>query len=100
VALRWSAGGARTQISGLRPATGDGSMDESTHRVARAGSARVGLGTTREEPVNMALSEIASREQWLAARRVLLTMEKEHTRAGDAIAVRRRTMPMVETTEP
>ena len=27
-------------------------------------------------------------------------MEKEHTRAGDAIGVRRRTMPMVEITEP
>ena len=37
--------------------------------------------------------EIVSPEQWEAAREELLVKEKEHTRAGDALAAKRRRMP-------
>ena len=44
----------------------------------------------------MELPEIVSREQWDKAREALLAKEKEHTRAGDALAAERRRLPMVE----
>jgi predicted dithiol-disulfide oxidoreductase (DUF899 family) len=44
----------------------------------------------------MSLPDIVSREEWLAARRELLTAEKEQTRQRDALATRRRNLPMVE----
>jgi predicted dithiol-disulfide oxidoreductase (DUF899 family) len=40
--------------------------------------------------------EIATREQWQAAREELLRREKEHTREGDALAKARRELPWVE----
>ncbi len=43
----------------------------------------------------MSLPEIASREEWLAARKELLTREKELTRLNDALNADRRRMPMV-----
>jgi predicted dithiol-disulfide oxidoreductase (DUF899 family) len=39
--------------------------------------------------------KIASREEWLAARGVLLEREKEHTRMGDELAQQRRELPWV-----
>jgi predicted dithiol-disulfide oxidoreductase (DUF899 family) len=48
----------------------------------------------------MALPEIASREEWLAARRQLLDDEKALMRRSDALATRRRQLPMVEVSEP
>jgi predicted dithiol-disulfide oxidoreductase (DUF899 family) len=36
-----------------------------------------------------------TREEWLAARRELLAAEKEHTRRGDELAVRRLELPWV-----
>jgi predicted dithiol-disulfide oxidoreductase (DUF899 family) len=47
----------------------------------------------------MALPRIASREEWLAARRDLLAKEKDLTRRRDALNVERRNLPMVEITE-
>jgi predicted dithiol-disulfide oxidoreductase (DUF899 family) len=47
----------------------------------------------------VSLPEIASREQWLAARKDLLTQEKELTRRRDALNVARRGLPMVEVTK-
>lgn len=44
----------------------------------------------------MELPRIASREQWLAARRELLAKEKELSRAQAALAEDRRRLPMVE----
>jgi predicted dithiol-disulfide oxidoreductase (DUF899 family) len=44
----------------------------------------------------MTVPTIVTREQWLTARRELLSLEKEHTRARDALAARRRALPMVE----
>jgi predicted dithiol-disulfide oxidoreductase (DUF899 family) len=38
-------------------------------------------------------SNIVSRQEWETARRQLLVKEKEHTRAGDALAAERRRMP-------
>ena len=38
---------------------------------------------------------ITTREEWLAARRQLLTREKEHTRLGDELARQRRELPWV-----
>jgi predicted dithiol-disulfide oxidoreductase (DUF899 family) len=43
----------------------------------------------------MSLPEIVSHQEWLAARRELLTREKEHTRARDALNTARRELPMV-----
>jgi predicted dithiol-disulfide oxidoreductase (DUF899 family) len=39
---------------------------------------------------------IVTRKQWLAQRATLLALEKEHTRAGDELARRRRELPWVE----
>jgi predicted dithiol-disulfide oxidoreductase (DUF899 family) len=47
----------------------------------------------------MNLPRIASREQWLEARKELLAKEKELTRARDALNVERRNLPMVEITK-
>lgn len=47
----------------------------------------------------MALPEVVSREEWLAARRELLAKEKELTAAQDALHAQRRRMPMVEVTD-
>jgi predicted dithiol-disulfide oxidoreductase (DUF899 family) len=44
----------------------------------------------------MSLPKIASRDEWLAARRELLAKEKELTRRRDALNVERRNQPMVE----
>lgn len=43
----------------------------------------------------MSLPEVVSREQWLVARKELLTKEKELTRARDKLNARRRRLPMV-----
>ena len=40
--------------------------------------------------------EAVSAEEWEAAREALLAEEKAHLRAGDALAARRRRLPMVE----
>jgi predicted dithiol-disulfide oxidoreductase (DUF899 family) len=39
--------------------------------------------------------KIGTREEWAAARQVLLTREKEHTRFGDELAEQRRELPWV-----
>ena len=44
----------------------------------------------------MSLPEVVSRDEWLAARKELLTKEKEATRARDALNAERRGLPMVE----
>jgi predicted dithiol-disulfide oxidoreductase (DUF899 family) len=43
----------------------------------------------------MAMPEVVSREEWLAARRRLLAEEKELTRRRDALNAERRRLPMV-----
>jgi predicted dithiol-disulfide oxidoreductase (DUF899 family) len=48
----------------------------------------------------MELPEIASREEWLAARKRVLVQEKEFTRARDALAAERRRLPMVRVDKP
>ncbi|MCG8915845.1 DUF899 domain-containing protein [Actinokineospora sp. PR83] len=42
------------------------------------------------------LPAVVDRATWTAEREALLVREKEHTRAGDAIAAARRRLPMVE----
>ena len=44
----------------------------------------------------MSLPEVVSRDEWLVARKALLTAEKELTRRRDALNADRRRMPMVE----
>jgi predicted dithiol-disulfide oxidoreductase (DUF899 family) len=44
----------------------------------------------------METHEIATREEWQAARAELLEREKEHTRTGDELARQRRSLPWVE----
>src|ERR1700755_699292 len=41
----------------------------------------------------MSNASIVSPQEWEAARQELLVKEKEHTRAGDALAAQRRRMP-------
>jgi predicted dithiol-disulfide oxidoreductase (DUF899 family) len=48
----------------------------------------------------MSLPEITSRDEWLAARKRLLTREKELTRARDALNSDRRRLPMVPMDKP
>jgi predicted dithiol-disulfide oxidoreductase (DUF899 family) len=43
----------------------------------------------------MTTNEIASHEEWLAARAALLEREKQHTRMGDELAKQRRELPWV-----
>ena len=43
----------------------------------------------------MALPDVATREQWLEARKRLLVLEKQATRERDALNVERRRLPMV-----
>ena len=47
----------------------------------------------------MSLPRIASREEWLAARKDLQAEEKALTRRRDALNIRRRELPMVEVTK-
>jgi predicted dithiol-disulfide oxidoreductase (DUF899 family) len=46
------------------------------------------------------LLTVASREEWLAARKALLEREKELTRARDALNAERRQLPVVRVTKP
>ena len=46
----------------------------------------------------MAMPEIVTNEEWVAARRALLQKEKEATRARDRLNTERRELPMVEVT--
>jgi predicted dithiol-disulfide oxidoreductase (DUF899 family) len=48
----------------------------------------------------MTLPTIASRQDWLDARRALLAREKELTRARDALNTARRELPMVRVEKP
>src|SRR5689334_18867458 len=48
----------------------------------------------------MSMPEVVSRGEWLTARRELLAEEKELTRRGDALAAKRRALPMVEVDKP
>lgn len=48
----------------------------------------------------MSLPRVATRDEWLAARKDLLDEEKELTRRRDALNAKRRELPMVEVTEP
>lgn len=43
----------------------------------------------------MALPDVVSRDEWVTARKALLTREKELTRARDALNAERRRLPMV-----
>jgi predicted dithiol-disulfide oxidoreductase (DUF899 family) len=45
--------------------------------------------------MTMATHKIATREEWVAARKGLIAREKEHTRLGDELARRRRELPWV-----
>src|ERR1044072_3346397 len=46
------------------------------------------------------LPDVVSREEWLTARRELLSTEKELTRARDRLNADRRRLPMVRVDEP
>jgi predicted dithiol-disulfide oxidoreductase (DUF899 family) len=48
----------------------------------------------------MSLPEIASRDEWLEARKQLLLREKELTRLNDALNADRRRLPMVQIDKP
>jgi hypothetical protein len=52
-------------------------------------------GRSSPEESRMSLPQIASRDEWLVARRELLAREKEFTRARDALNADRRRLPMV-----
>src|SRR5438270_4724757 len=44
----------------------------------------------------MSLPNVATRDEWLAARKELLAAEKQLTRRRDALNIERRNLPMVE----
>jgi predicted dithiol-disulfide oxidoreductase (DUF899 family) len=49
------------------------------------------------ETTQMTTHKITTREEWQAARAVLLEREKEHTRMGDELARQRQSLPWVRT---
>ncbi|HWC11102.1 MAG TPA: DUF899 family protein, partial [Acidimicrobiales bacterium] len=49
-----------------------------------------------EKEEEMSLPRIATRDEWLAARKELLAEEKKLTRRRDLLNTRRRDLPMVE----
>ncbi|KAK4085809.1 hypothetical protein PCL_01092 [Purpureocillium lilacinum] len=55
------------------------------------------MSATVETPLT---NKVVSRDEWLAARLALLEKEKELTRANDALAAERRSLPMVQVTKP
>jgi predicted dithiol-disulfide oxidoreductase (DUF899 family) len=46
-------------------------------------------------PIDMTLPRVISRNEWLVARKALLTKEKELTRHRDSVTADRRRLPMV-----
>ena len=64
--------------------------------------ARVALAAPppHEPEQQMETTIVASRAEWLAARRALLAKEKEATRLRDAVAADRRALPMVRLDKP
>jgi hypothetical protein len=54
------------------------------------------VGTRNSEEPTMSLPRIASRDEWLDARKELMAKEKEMTRQRDALNIDRRDLPMVE----
>jgi predicted dithiol-disulfide oxidoreductase (DUF899 family) len=52
--------------------------------------------TTSEKADARSAREVVSEEEWLVARRDLLTREKEFTRQRDALSAARRALPMVK----
>jgi len=48
----------------------------------------------------MPVPQVVSREEWLVARKALLAKEKQITRARDALAAERRTLPWVRIEKP
>jgi predicted dithiol-disulfide oxidoreductase (DUF899 family) len=57
---------------------------------------RVGTAVDGRREISMTLPRIASRDEWLAARKELLEKEKDFTRKRDALNIDRRNLPMVE----
>ncbi len=55
---------------------------------------------TTQPQANITIPPVVSPEQWEAARQQLLINEKEHTRAGDALAAQRRRMPWQAVEKP
>ena len=53
------------------------------------------MDTRTQDTGAMMARNVATREQWLAARLELLEAEKEHTRRGDALARQRQALPWV-----
>jgi predicted dithiol-disulfide oxidoreductase (DUF899 family) len=51
---------------------------------------------TPRDHATTAVPPVVSAEEWIRARERLMTAEKAHTRAGDAIAAQRRRLPMTE----
>jgi predicted dithiol-disulfide oxidoreductase (DUF899 family) len=56
--------------------------------------------TDQDKEIVMATPQVVSTEEWLAARKALLTQEKEVTKAKDAVDAARRELPMTEVTKP
>jgi predicted dithiol-disulfide oxidoreductase (DUF899 family) len=52
------------------------------------------------ESTNIGRPQVATREEWLVARKDLLAREKEHTRQRDALNAARRRLPMVRVEKP
>src|SRR3954471_7449605 len=78
-----SSASASAGCSGTSPTDESGATRRSTPVAA----------PTEEDP--MALPEVVTRDEWLAAREELLAKEKELTRTRDALSAERRRLPMV-----
>src|SRR4029450_2309460 len=71
---------------------GPGSLPQTVHaaRLLTTGAARHRKLPTDLKESKLTDHKIGTREEWLAARERMLVLEKEHTRLGDELALRRR----------
>ena len=60
------------------------------------GNSSRGKGESTVTQTETAVPNIATREEWLLARRALLAREKELTKQGDRVSAERRRLPMVK----
>ena len=72
--------------------------DRSRSRVAPRRTEEIDMSA--HESTNIGRPRVATREEWLVARKDLLAREKEHTRQRDALNAARRRLPMVRVEKP
>src|SRR5579864_9529274 len=87
-----SSGGVHRQVQKLFHNEWSRSVSESKRRIEMA-TFELRDKEHGQGPISIKTPPIVSQQEWNAARQRLLVKEKEHMRAGDALAAERRRMP-------